>query len=71
MFKWFAIWYLRKKRCSVMIGCRIMGGHVQPLHKNSYIYDNRFVNVDFLDKNGKKINIPQEGKFSVKKLKKR
>lgn len=64
MFKKLAIWYLRKKKCSILIGCKISNGQVKTLSKDNYIFDMVFNNVDFRLNDDTSINIPQ-GKFQI------
>ncbi|WP_374723668.1 hypothetical protein [Calidifontibacillus erzurumensis] len=65
MLKKLAIWYLRKKKCSVLIGYKLSGGQIKALNKDAYTYNNVFDNVDYRLSNDKPYKIP-EGKFQVK-----
>jgi hypothetical protein len=65
MFEQLAIWYLRKKNKSVLIGYQLDGGKAKPLNSKAYVYDNRLNSVDYRSQNDKPFYIP-EGKFNIK-----
>lgn len=59
-----AIWYLRKRKVSVLLNMRVDGGAIQQTTRYGCTYDNHLNNVRYLDKNGKELIIP-EGKFKI------
>lgn len=65
MLSKLAIWYLRKRKKSVLIGYRVVGGKMNAIYNKSYTYDNQLINVDYWYGNGKKLVIP-EGEFTIK-----
>lgn len=64
MFESLAIWYLRKKKRSVVIGYELDGGKVECLYSTAYIYDNNIKDIDYRCSDGTSFEIP-EGKFNV------
>jgi hypothetical protein len=60
----FAVWYLRKRKKSVMIGYEIENGKVKSLNPSSLTYDNFFGDIDYRMCDGKRFIIPT-GKFSI------
>jgi hypothetical protein len=65
MFAKLAIWYLRRKKCSILINYEIIGGCIKALGVKNYTYDNKLIGVDYRLRNGEKFDI-QEGKFYAK-----
>ena len=59
-----AIWYLRKKKKSVLIGYELDKNKIRCLSNSAYIYDSNLNNVDYLCKDGTPFDIPK-GKFNV------
>lgn len=59
-----AIWYLRKRKRSVMIGFSVQPYFIQPTNRDAYLYDNRLVNIKYYDCNGDEVVLP-EGKFHI------
>jgi len=57
-----AIWYLRKRKVSVLINMKVKDGTVQQKTNKGWTCDNDLHNVRYLDKNGKELVLP-EGKF--------
>lgn len=57
-----ALWYLRKRKVSVLLNMKIDGGTVQQKTRYSCTYDNELTNVKYLDKDGEMVNLPK-GKF--------
>lgn len=64
MFESLAIWYLRKRKKSVLIGYELEGGKVKCLYNQAYLYDNKIGDIDYRCSNDAPFKIP-EGKFSV------
>jgi hypothetical protein len=65
MFKALAIWYLRKKKISVLMNYQIDNGKIRPLTHMNCMYDNNLNNVDVRSNNNQVLVIP-EGKFCIK-----
>lgn len=62
-----AIWYLRKRKASVLLNYRLAGGDVHQLTNRSFIYDCAIRDdVDYRLPNGEDFTIP-EGAYQVKK----
>jgi hypothetical protein len=59
-----AVWYLRKKKKSVLINYEINNGVVKCRNNESYLYDNILNNVEYRLSNDKEFVIP-DGKFNV------
>lgn len=59
-----AIWYLRKKQYSVIMGVKIIGGRVRPIQRDFRIFDNELDTI-FYDYDGFPLHIPS-GKFERK-----
>jgi hypothetical protein len=59
-----AIWYLRKKKKSVLIGYELDENKIRCLSNSAYIYDSNINNVSYLCKDGTPFDIPT-GKFNV------
>lgn len=57
-----AIWYLNKRKVSVLLNMKIEDGTVQQTTNHGCTYNNTLNNVKYLDKNGKELILP-EGKF--------
>lgn len=57
-----AIWYLRKRKVSVLLNMRVEGGTIQQKTRIGLTYHNDLNNAKYLDKNGKELVLP-EGKF--------
>lgn len=60
-----AIWYLRKRKISVLMGFTTSRGSLQSDNDVTYLLDNFLMDTAFYDKFGKKWLLP-EGKFSYK-----
>ena len=58
-----AIWYLRKRKVSAVIGFYIDGGHIRPINNRCFLMDNKFMNIKFLKNDGEELDIPR-GKFT-------
>lgn len=67
MIEELAIWYLRKKNRSVLIGYQFDGGKIKPINSKAYVYDIRLKNVDFRSQDDKPFYLP-EGKFNIRKF---
>lgn len=63
MFESLAIWYLRKKKKSVLIGYELEDGTVKALNNKAYIYDNRIKDINYYCSDNTPFEIP-EGKFN-------
>jgi hypothetical protein len=63
MFESLAIWYLRKKKRSVLIGYKLEEGQVKALNNKAYIFDNNINNIDYRYSDDTPFEIP-EGKFN-------
>ncbi|MGY8620256.1 hypothetical protein ACN6A9_01575 [Bacillus safensis] len=63
-----AIWWLRKRKRSVMIGYEVIEGAIKARNNNALLYDNTLIGVSYQDSDGKSFNIP-EGKFDYKRRK--
>lgn len=68
MISRLAIWYLRVRKKSTLIGYEFNGGKMRPLHDVNYIYDNKLTDVDYRSVDGTVFNIP-DGKFRSVKYK--
>lgn len=64
MFESLAIWYLRKRKRSVIIGYKLEGGKVKCLYNKAYIYDNYIEDIIYRCSDDTPFEIP-EGKFSI------
>lgn len=62
MISELAIWYLRKRKKSVMIGMLANGGNIQQNNRNGFLYDNHLCNVKYFTADGHRLDLP-EGKF--------
>ncbi|MED4399808.1 hypothetical protein [Metabacillus fastidiosus] len=65
MFTNLAVWFLRKRKASVLINIKLNGGTAQQLTRNGFIYDCEFNDNKYLLENGRTFDIP-EGKFKVR-----
>ncbi|QLI77123.1 hypothetical protein [Bacillus pumilus] len=63
-----AIWWLRKRKLTVLIGHDITGGEIKAKSNKVYLYDSNLKDVAFKDPNGIPFNVP-EGKFAYKRAK--
>jgi hypothetical protein len=63
LFEALAIWYLRKRKRSVIIGYMLEDGKVKCLNNKAYIYDNQVKNIDYRCSDDTRFEIP-EGKFN-------
>ncbi|MEH7652311.1 hypothetical protein [Bacillus safensis] len=63
-----AIWWLRKRKRSVMIGYEIIEGEIKARYNTALLYDNTLIGVSYQDSDGKSFNVP-EGKFAYKRAK--
>lgn len=59
-----AIWYLRKRKLSVLIGFEAIDGQVKPQNNRTFVYDNTLRNTVFKSPDGEVLILP-EGKFSI------
>lgn len=59
-----AIWYLRKRKRSVMIGFSVQPYFIQPHNRDTFLYDNRLTDIKFIDYNGDRFVLP-EGRFHI------
>lgn len=68
MFTKLAIWFLQKKKVSVIIGFTIEGKEVKAKSKynDTYTYDNELRGVDYYTTDDRLLVLP-EGKFSIKR----
>ena len=57
-----AIWYLNKRKVSVLLNMKIEGGIVQQTTYHGCTYNNTLNDIKYLDKNGNELVLP-EGKF--------
>ncbi len=64
MFESLAIWYLRMRKKSVLIGYELEGGKIKILNNTSYIYDNHINDIDYRCSDDTPFEIP-EGKFNI------
>jgi hypothetical protein len=64
MLSKLAIWYLRKRKKSVMIGYTIEDAKIQANNFDSNIYNNHFKDCDYFTADGNTFEIPN-GKFHV------
>lgn len=67
MISKIAIWYLRKKKASVIINCQIDNAEVQFLGNKGNIYDNKFNNTLIRLVDGSTLMVPNGSKFNIKK----
>lgn len=61
-----AIWYLRRKRVSVIMNYRINGGLLKPKQNQSYMYENTFIETEHRYIDNSEMDVP-EGNFSFSK----
>lgn len=61
-----AIWYLRKRKVSVLIGFLTYEALIQQERESAYLYDSNLMNTSYFDYEGNKIEIP-EGKFEFRR----
>lgn len=61
-----AVWYLRKRKKSVIIGFTIEGGITRPKYNDIFTFDNNFNGVDYRLTDGTPFDIPS-GKFNYTK----
>lgn len=59
-----AIWFLRKRKATVVIGLIVWEGEIQSKSKKAYLYDNVFVDATYYTYDDVPVDIPS-GKFSV------
>ncbi|WP_271750075.1 hypothetical protein [Bacillus paralicheniformis] len=59
-----AIWYLRKRKQSVLIGFEVDGGQVKSQSNRTFVYDNTLLDTVFKEADGKELILPR-GKFSI------
>lgn len=59
------IWWLRKRKVSVLIGYKTYFGTLKQLSNEGYIYDNELNHTNYINPNGKRIHIP-DGEFEIK-----
>lgn len=60
-----AIWYLRKRKKSVLIGFNIKDGEIQTKNKTTYYYDNQLTDVKIKRLNGEDFDFPYNAKFNI------
>ena len=60
----FCIWWLRRKKVSVLIGYRATFGIIKQVNNAGFIYDNHFEKAVYLLPNGDKFDVPG-GKFKI------
>lgn len=63
MFTKLAIWYLRKRKKSVLIGYNLKNAEVTPLQSHALTYDNIFCDCEFKTKGGKPYQLMDKVKF--------
>lgn len=63
-----AIWWLRKRKLTVLIGHDITGGEIKARFNKVYLYDSNLRDAVFKDPYGIPFNVP-EGKFAYKRAK--
>lgn len=63
-----AIWWLRNRNLSVLIGHDITGGEIKARFNKVYLYDSIMKDTVFKDSNDNTFNVP-EGKFAYKRVK--
>ncbi|MDQ9095526.1 hypothetical protein NQS36_04030 [Bacillus sp. C1(2022)] len=61
-----AIWYLRRRKRSVLIGFEADGGQVKSQSNRTFVYDSTFRNVIFKEADGEVLILPK-GKFSIRR----
>ncbi|MCY9052485.1 hypothetical protein MOE90_02105 [Bacillus spizizenii] len=66
MLSSLAIWYLRKKKKSVLIGYELKSGCVKALNNHALTYDNVFFDIDYRAPDDSPLVLP-EGKCSIKR----
>lgn len=59
-----AIWYLRMRKRSVLIGYELNKDYIRSLGNFSYIYNNEVKGLEYRDVDGEVFEIP-EGKFKI------
>jgi len=65
MLSSLAVWYLSKRKKSVIIGFETTGGEVKSLNQDTYYYNNTFDNT--VNKNNDdSIFLVPEGKFKIR-----
>lgn len=52
MFTKLAIWYLRKRKKSVLIGWDVEDARMQCKHSDSFVFGNTLTDCEFYTKNG-------------------
>jgi hypothetical protein len=60
-----AIWYLSKKKVSVMIGMSTYGGKIKYLHPLSSTYNSTIMHTRTFDANNEQFLIPSGKKFKI------
>ncbi|UUV47112.1 hypothetical protein [Bacillus phage vB_BanS-Thrax5] len=60
-----AVWYLSKRKKSVIIGFETTGGEIKSLNEDTYYYDNTFDNTVNKNHDDSIFLVPQ-GKFKIK-----
>ncbi|MEH7714237.1 hypothetical protein RJD11_10045 [Bacillus velezensis] len=66
MLSSLAVWYLRKRKKSVLIGYHIKGGFIKTLNKHALTYDNVLFDIDYRSADDRPIILP-EGKFTIER----
>lgn len=61
-----AIWYLRRKKNSVLIGYDLKGGLIVARNNDAFVYNNSLIKVEYRNSDNESLEIP-EGKFSYVK----
>lgn len=59
-----AVWYLRKRKVSVIMNVKIETGCIRQLTKTCYIYDNELIDTRYYDFVGAGVAL-QDGKFVI------
>ena len=64
MISELCIWYLRKRKKSVLIGYKMKGDTIQALNNDAFVYDNELEDITNKLPDGRTFNFPP-GKFSL------
>lgn len=66
MLSKLAVWYLRKKKISVLIGFEVKNGQMKSYNQTCALFDNELYNVEYKTRDNKPFLIP-DGKFSIER----
>lgn len=66
MLSKLAIWYLRKRKKTVILNVIAKDGSMQQSERSALLYDNCLMDVAYYDYDGNIVTIP-EGKFSFER----